>query len=273
MKKSFWVIALLLCVSMFFLSSCSDQEDNVVSSQYIAEEVSKVSLQRLVEMHHDQTVSQELYDDIEKRTSSLSDQEYELYMELWAKDEVNSSIKLNVISEDSRKDNEQKLLLHLQARNQKAKELYGMSMNKLSENQQDVVMKNILLPEANSSNKLYARSSGCSKYYYGYSTTNNGSGLTSCSGYVSATNLADTDCDYEFIFYPGPITYTAANLKTKGITSVANAVLNSGGINGRVSGNSFCILVGYGAILKKYPSSIFGNASAFSSAFKFRWLV
>lgn len=263
-------ISLLVLALFGFLTvcmvGCQKDDDVVIPQQELSlEDVSKVSLQRLAEMQYDQSLDESLYDDVEKKISSLDDKEYDIFLQEWAKVEVQNAIRLGVISSNEEKEVLQKTIEKLLLRNQKANELYGTSMNKLSLEEQEMVVKDLELGYIE--NKLVAKAS-CPGYYYGYPTTNNGSGLTSCSGYLSATNAVDDDCDYEFRFYPGPITYVPANLKTKGTSSSANWILNQGGVNGRIaSASEFRILIGKNRILIAYPIS---GPSGFAADFKFR---
>ena len=270
---SLFVLAMFGFLNVFMVG-CQKDDDVVIPQQELSqkqglEDVSKVSLQRLAEMQGDETVDPLLYDDVEQRIKSLNAQEYELFIKEWAKVEVEDAINLNIIPKEKKEESFNIILYNLQKRNQESKKMYNESFNKLSDEQQLDIVENVELHGKRQ--KFITQKSSCPGYYYGYPTTNNGAGLTSCAGYLSATNAVDDDCDYEFRFYPGPITYTPVNLKTKGTTIRANKVLNSGGINGRIASSSeFRILVGYGAVLKQYPNSVFGNPSSFVVEFKFR---
>ena len=268
----------LLALAMFgfltlFMVGCQKDDDVVVpQSELSLEDVSKVSLQRLAEMQYDQSLHESLYDDVEQRITSLNDQEYDIFLQEWAKVETKRAIELNVVSKDDESSTLDKTLSTLRARNQKSKEEYGKSFNHITEEQQSEVF-DLIQKENNSSSvsdeTILAQKSltSCPRYYYGYPTTNNGLGLTSCAGWEFAKNNADPvlDCDFEFKFFPGPIVYS--NLKTKGMTVKANKVLNKGGINGRlVSASEFRILVGM-KLLLEYPTS---GAGGFATDFKFR---
>lgn len=271
-KKMGMLFLILFGFLTVFMVGCRKDDDVVSQPELSLEDVSKVSLQRLAEMQYDQSLDESLFDDVEERTTSLNDQEYDIFLQEWAKVETKRAIELNVVSKHDESNTFDKTLSTLRARNQKSKEEYGKSFNHITEEQQSEVF-DLIQKENNSSSvrdeTILAEKSltSCPRYYYGYPTTNNGLGLTSCAGWEFAKNNADPvlDCDFEFKFFPGPIVYS--NLKTKGMTVKANKVLNKGGINGRlVSASEFRILVGM-KLLLEYPTS---GAGGFATDFKFR---
>lgn len=283
MKKTINIAFMMVVFVMttIFFAGCkkeqvTDLESNqqILSNPTILEDVSDVSIPRLAEMQYDQSVSTELYKDIEDRISSLSENEFALFMEEWARVDADLAIKTKTIANDKENAQNQSLLKLLE-RNKKSKELFGIPLNKLMygnsvidpEKKIEKLMQELEGIGAIDTGIIISKAS-CPTYSYPYPTANNGAGIVSCSGYVLAGNPGTTDCDYEFIFYPGPISYTASNLKTKGTTTSANWILNAGGVNGRTSASpSFRILIGKNRINLVYPVA---GAGGFASAFKFR---
>lgn len=107
---------------------------------------------------------------------------------------------------------------------------------------------------ADISNMMDNDEKSCPSYYYGIPTTVSSSGSYSCLGYTSATNIGDTDCDYEFKFY-WPYNYCPSSFALHGTSTRASTILNLGRINGRLHGSNYVsFLIGAGRISALYLS-------------------
>lgn len=113
---------------------------------------------------------------------------------------------------------------------------FGKTPNQLSEGEFNLVISSA---EDNNSKAT----SSCPQYYHGVSTQQYSSYNTNCYDVWGATDPGQTDCDYELVFYVGPMTL-GSPYKIRGTTVAARNILNLGGVKGRQAGEYVYILVG-----------------------------
>jgi hypothetical protein len=144
-------------------------------------------------------------------------------------------------------------------------------MYKLDVKKQFDVLDKIKEEKRIQSGDIVSYKSSCPKYYYPNKVSDDGSGTYSCVGIYSATNVADTDCDWEFAYNLGN-NLTYGKVKT---SITAAGIFLAGGINYRrpsipENKDHRRFLVGFDRIDWAYPGSGYPAAQLFAADVKFR---
>lgn len=224
MKKMFlfsFIAILAISGSVLIFSACQKDESNVNKESNISDTELETLANNLVATNlSDEETSKATAD-----FKNLSTDDYKRFLIYQAK----VMAKENGTTFDIALQDRQSLL-------SKSINKFGKSPNQLSEEQFGLIIS------STGDNKLKA-TSACPQYYHGVSTQQYSSYNTNCYDVWGATDPGQTDCDYELVFYVGPMTL-AAPYKIKATSSASQDILNAGGVKGRQSGSYVYILVG-----------------------------
>jgi hypothetical protein len=219
--SSFAIIAILTSVVIF--SAC--QKENNIEKQEV--NISDTRLETLASNLVATNLSDEEINKTISDFKNLSTDDYKRFINYQA----GVMAKVNNTTFEIALQDRQLLL-------SKSMEKFGKSPNQLSEEEISLIVSSI------EDNNLKA-TSGCPQYYHGVSTQQYSTYNTNCYDIWGATDPGETDCDYELVFYVGPMTL-GSPYKIRGTTVAARNILNLGGVKGRQSGEYVYILVGKG---------------------------